>query len=160
MRGTSGHSSGSGVPDMIDEKACSPSNQHVSGRYGDTEMNEIGSNVGPLRHTPRPGIGEDQKRLLKEDHIDHGSLYEVDQPQFHHEALPSPYSTQSQVALPGQPAMYSHHTMGSLTIPATTEFSIGEIMAEVPYLEGPSWLYGDRSEHFCQQTPHNIIGTL
>lgn len=156
IRGTIDYISSSGVPDMIDEKACSPSNQYVSGRYGDMEMNEILINVGPLRYTPRPGIGEDQKWTIKEDH---GSLFVVDQLQFRHQALPSPFSTRPQVACSRQPAMYSQ-TVGSFTLPATTESSIGQVMTEVPYPEGSTWLHGDISGHFCQQIPHNITGTF
>lgn len=158
IRGTSDYSPSSGLPDKIDEKACSPSNQYVSGCYGDTEMNEIVTNVRPLRYTSRSSIvGEDQKWMVKEDHIDDGSLF--DRPRFHHQALLSPFSTQPQVAFPRQPAMYSQ-TVGCLTLPATTESSIGQVRTEVPYLEGTTWLPGDNSGHFCQQIPHNLTGNF
>ncbi|KAK5043468.1 hypothetical protein LTR84_011962 [Exophiala bonariae] len=157
--GTSDHTPSSGVPDTIDDKPGSTSNQHVSGRHGDKAINKIVINDRPLGSTPPPSIGEDEESMVKEDHIDDGLLFAIDRPQFHHQALLSPFSTQPQVAFHGQPAMYSQ-TVGSFTFPATTESSIGQVMTEVPYPEGSTWLHGDISGHFCQQIPHNITGNF
>ena len=130
FEGTGDHSPSSGIPDTIDENPSSASNQNVSGRYSDSETNEVVMDTGPAGSPLQLSIGEDQKWIFKEDQI-------VNWPLFYNQASLDLLSTQAQVEFAGKNATVF-----------TTHRGLYNPTVWVPLLKGSTWPYGNNSGQF------------
>lgn len=144
IRGTSDYTPSSGVPDTIDDKPGSASNQLVSGRHGDNEIDEIVTDGGPRGSTPPPSIGEDQRWMVKKDYTDHNSLFIGDQQSFNFQSLSWSMTMQPQGPF-SEPVTLCSQTAELDTIPGSIEC----------HIEGSTWPHGGTSGHWSQLPAHN-----